>query len=79
MPRAANFYHDLACRYGFGAEAERIQDLYLGGRKDEAAAAVPDDLVRESGATTLNITPLAGTAAQRVHLIERITELAGDL
>ena len=44
--RGKNFYNDLACRYGFAAEAKTIQDLYLDGKKDEAAAAVPDDLVR---------------------------------
>ena len=45
--RGKNFYNDLACRYGFEAEAKRIQDLYLGGKKDEAAAAVPDQLADE--------------------------------
>jgi F420-dependent oxidoreductase-like protein len=44
--RGKNFYNDLARRYGFEAEAARIQDLYLEGKKDEAAAAVPEDLVR---------------------------------
>jgi F420-dependent oxidoreductase-like protein len=46
--RGRNFYNDLAVRYGYEAEAEKIQDLYLEGRKDEAAAAVPDELVRAS-------------------------------
>ncbi len=45
--RDRNFYADLARRYGFEAAADRIQDLYLDGRKDEAAAAVPDELVDE--------------------------------
>jgi len=44
--RGRNFYNDLAVRYGFEAEAKTIQDLYLEGRKDEAAAAVPEELVR---------------------------------
>ncbi|WP_137723577.1 LLM class F420-dependent oxidoreductase [Prescottella subtropica] len=44
--KGKNFYNDLACRYGYEAEAEKIQDLYLAGKKDEAAAAVPDELVR---------------------------------
>jgi F420-dependent oxidoreductase-like protein len=44
--RGKNFYNDLAVRYGFEAEAKEIQDLYLDGRKDEAAAKVPDELVR---------------------------------
>ncbi len=43
--RDKNFYNQLACRYGYEAEAKEIQDLYLSGRKAEAAAAVPDDLV----------------------------------
>ena len=41
-----NFYNDLAVRYGYEAEAKTIQDLYLDGKKDEAAAAVPEELVR---------------------------------
>ncbi|WP_157531102.1 LLM class F420-dependent oxidoreductase [Mycobacterium sp. IS-1496] len=44
--RGKNFYHNLATRYGFGEVADRIQDLYLSGKKAEAIAAVPDDLVR---------------------------------
>ena len=44
--RGKNFYHALATRYGFGEAADRIQDLYLAGRKQEAVEAVPDDLVR---------------------------------
>ena len=43
--KGRNFYHDLMTRYGFGAEADRIQDLYLAGRKDEAAAAVPSSVL----------------------------------
>ncbi len=45
--RGKNFYNDLACRYGFEAEAKEIQDLYLDGKKAEATAAVPDALVDE--------------------------------
>src|SRR5262249_40725319 len=45
--RGKNFYNDLACRYGFEEAARKIQDLYLAGRKDEAAAAVPDALADE--------------------------------
>ncbi|NEE04744.1 LLM class F420-dependent oxidoreductase [Phytoactinopolyspora halotolerans] len=44
--RGKNFYNDLARRYGYEAEAERIQDLYLSGQRSEAEAAVPDELVR---------------------------------
>ncbi len=45
--RGKNFYNDLVGRYGYEAAARTIQDLYLAGRKDEAAAAVPDALVDE--------------------------------
>jgi F420-dependent oxidoreductase-like protein len=45
--RGKNFYNELACRYGFEEAARTIQDLYLAGKKTEAAAAVPDDLADE--------------------------------
>ncbi|MCF6385725.1 LLM class F420-dependent oxidoreductase [Mycobacterium sp. MBM] len=45
--KGKNFYHNLATRYGFGEVADRIQDLFLAGKKDEAIAAVPDELVRQ--------------------------------
>ncbi|MDM4141647.1 MULTISPECIES: LLM class F420-dependent oxidoreductase [Mycobacterium] len=44
--KGRNFYHNLATRYGFGEVADRIQELYLSGRKQEAIDAVPDELVR---------------------------------
>ncbi len=93
--RGRNFYNDLAVRFGYQAEAAAIQDAYLDGRKDEAAALVPASLLertsligpeghvaeriaalRESGVTTLNVTPLAPTHAGRVALIERVRDLA---
>lgn len=43
--REQNFYNRLVQRYGFEAAAGRIQDLYLAGRKGEAAAAVPAKLI----------------------------------
>jgi len=45
--RGQNFYNDLACRYGFEDAARKIQDLYLGGKKAEAVAEVPDALADE--------------------------------
>jgi F420-dependent oxidoreductase-like protein len=94
--KGPNFYFNLVTRYGYGAEAEKIQDAYLAGRKDEAASFVPAELLqrisligpegfvaervaalRESGVTTLNVTPLAATHAERVALIEKIRDLAG--
>jgi len=43
--RGRNFYNDLARRFGYEAEAKAIQDAYLGGRKAEAEALVPAELV----------------------------------
>lgn len=43
--RGKNFYNDYAKRLGYEAEAVKIQDLYLAGKKAEAEAAVPDQLV----------------------------------
>ena len=90
-----NFYYELAVRFGFEEAASRCQDAYLAGRKDEAAALVPAELLagmslvgpeghvaerlaalQESGVTTLNVTPLAETHADRVRLIERVRDLA---
>ena len=36
--KGKNFYNALACRYGYEKEAAEIQDLYLSGKKEEAAA-----------------------------------------
>jgi F420-dependent oxidoreductase-like protein len=41
--KGKNFYNDLACAYGYEKEAAEIQDLYLSGKKDEAAALVPTE------------------------------------
>jgi F420-dependent oxidoreductase-like protein len=43
--REKNFYNQLVQRYGFEDAAREIQDLYLDGKKDEAAAAIPPELI----------------------------------
>ncbi|MFD1540079.1 LLM class F420-dependent oxidoreductase [Nonomuraea guangzhouensis] len=43
--KGRNFYNDLARRYGYEKEAEAIQELYLEGKKNEAAALVPHELL----------------------------------
>jgi F420-dependent oxidoreductase-like protein len=43
--RGANFYNNLAVRYGYEQEAAAIQDAYLAGRKKEAEALIPQDLL----------------------------------
>lgn len=45
--REKNFYNDYTKRLGYADEAVKIQDLFLAGRKDEAAAAVPDRYIDE--------------------------------
>ncbi len=46
--RGKNFYNDLACQYGYEKEAKEIQDLYLDGKKKEAEAAVPLELLEQA-------------------------------
>jgi F420-dependent oxidoreductase-like protein len=60
--RGRNFYYDLACRFGYEQDAGKIQEAYLAGRKDEAAALVPADLVEK----TALIGP-AGYVAERLE------------
>ena len=43
--REKNFYNALVRRYGFEEAAQEVQDLYLDGKKDEAAAALPPELI----------------------------------
>jgi F420-dependent oxidoreductase-like protein len=43
--RDKNFYNNLVQRYGFEDAAKKVQDLYLEGRRDEAMAALPDELI----------------------------------
>jgi F420-dependent oxidoreductase-like protein len=59
--RGKNFYNDLIASYGFEAEAALVQDLYLEGRRDEAIAAVPDELVR-----AISLIGPASSVAERV-------------
>jgi F420-dependent oxidoreductase-like protein len=43
--RKKNFYKNLVTRYGYGEQAQRVQDLYLDQKYDEAMAALPDELI----------------------------------
>ena len=45
--KGRNFHANVPIRMGHGEMIERVQDLYLGGRKDEAAAAIPAALIEE--------------------------------
>ena len=46
--KGKNFYNDVCRAYGWEREAELIQDLFLAGKKDDAAAAVPAELVEKA-------------------------------
>src|SRR3954466_3356039 len=46
--RDKNFYNQLVSRYGFEDAAKKVQDLYLDGKKDEAAAALPGELIDQT-------------------------------
>jgi len=43
--REQNFYNQLVQRYGFEQAAREIQDLYLAGKREQACAAIPDELI----------------------------------
>src|SRR5690606_41200915 len=45
--RTKNFHNDNMVKRGYPDEAKRIQELFLAGRKDEAAAAIPDEFIDE--------------------------------
>jgi F420-dependent oxidoreductase-like protein len=65
--RGRNFYNDLASRFGYPEAARQIQDLYLAGRKKEAEAAVPEDLLVK--------TSLIGPEG---HVRDRLSALAAS-
>ena len=93
-----NFYNRIFRQYGYEREADRIQELYLSGRKDEAEAAIPEDYLakaslvgpegfvrerlealRASGVTTLNVSLLGETRAERLRQCERLRDLLETL
>ena len=91
--KGRNFYNELACRYGYEAEAAEIQDLYLAGKKDEAAAKVPAEfleltsLVGPAGYVKERIAAMKESGVtvlnvlpvgDPVKLIEQVKELAAD-
>jgi F420-dependent oxidoreductase-like protein len=95
--RGRNFSNDLVRRYGYPDEAEAIQELFLGGRRDEAIAAVPERLARATslvargpqlrdrvaelaavGVTTLLVSPLAATRAERIKDVAELKQVLID-
>ena len=53
VPVARTFDNEITCASGWEAEAKQIQDLYLDGKKELAAAAVPADLLAPSSLEVL--------------------------
>jgi F420-dependent oxidoreductase-like protein len=68
--RSKNYYNDLTKRLGYEAEAAKIQDLFLEGRRKEAEAAVPDALIDE--------TSLVGSNERVKDRLEAWKEVAKD-
>src|SRR5213078_1330105 len=66
--RKTNFYVDLTHRFGYGEVADTVQSLYLDGKREEAYAAIPEELV--------DATSLVGTEEQVAERIGRL-EAAG--
>ena len=59
--REKNFYNALVTSYGFGDAAKEVQDLYLDGKKEEAAAALPGELI-----------DLVSLCGPKDHVLERM-------
>jgi alkanesulfonate monooxygenase SsuD/methylene tetrahydromethanopterin reductase-like flavin-dependent oxidoreductase (luciferase family) len=68
--RETNFYVDLACRFGFEEDALRVQSLFLDGKREEAFAAIPEELV--------DATSLIGSEAEVAERIERFATIGID-
>ncbi len=88
--RSVNFHKRAMTERGYGDAAERIQELFLAGRKDEAVATVPDEFVDESALVgtparireryrpwaECGITGMT-IATQQVEAMELMADLAG--
>ncbi len=72
--RGKNFYNTVFARQGYEAEAKRVQDLYLDGKKEEAMAALPDDfidkvtLIGPEGHVRERIAALRGAGITYLHV-----------
>lgn len=68
--RDTNFYVDLTHRFGFGEVADEVQSLYLDGKRDQAYAAIPDELV--------DATSLIGSESEVAARLERLAAAGVD-
>lgn len=67
-----NFYHDAFARLGYAEEVDRVRQIYLSGRHDDASEAVPDDLALQ---TSLFGDEKAVTERIRAYRRAGVTEL----
>src|SRR4051794_20872998 len=68
--RETNFYVDLTHRFGFGEVADEVQSLYLDGKREEAYAAIPDELV--------DATSLVGSEEEVAARVSKLAEAGVD-
>jgi F420-dependent oxidoreductase-like protein len=68
--KKTNFYVDLTHRFGFGDAADEVQSLYLDGKREEAYAAIPDELV--------DATAMIGTEDEVAERVKRFDEAGVD-
>src|SRR5215213_3245940 len=68
--RKTNFYVDLTHRFGFGEVADEVQSLYLDGKREEAYAAIPDELA--------DATSLVGSEDEVARRIEKLASAGVD-
>lgn len=61
--KSKNFYNTLFSRIGYESEAEKIQDLYLDGKTDDAAALVPDEFL-----ASINLVGTEGFIKERLEI-----------
>ena len=68
--KKTNFYADLTRRFGFAEVADEVQSLYLDGKREEAYAAIPDELV--------DATAMIGTEDEVAERIKRFSDAGVD-
>ena len=68
--KKTNFYADLTRRFGFAEVADEVQSLYLEGKREEAYAAIPDELV--------DATAMIGTEDEVAERVKRFSDAGVD-
>jgi F420-dependent oxidoreductase-like protein len=68
--KKTNFYADLTRRFGFAEVADEVQSLYLEGKREEAYAAIPDELV--------DATAMIGTEDEVAERVQRFADAGVD-